>query len=281
MWLMTLLEDETNNNRGLTPVVGKVTQEELAQMPPPTPPVARLVDACKEAKDYMFRFQQSEISQLTNYTNMRQSRCTACLKIDRSWNIDTVFQCMINDYKALKAADITSWFKASFGSGGKRTRPQEFNCPGCGRESTTEQMDFISHFPEILVLNIGRYIGMEVAGDKATDVTPFHPEMDITDCQVVLPEEEKSDRADKPPFNYKLYAIVRHQGTRTGGHYTAYTRHLDIKPRPGSTAPSAGNWNYYDDDRVRSALETEVFSNVNYKEATILFYQRSPKTPKP
>ena len=65
----------------------------------------------------------------------------------------------------------------------------------------------------------------------------------------------------RPVFN--LYGCVCHFGSVSGGHYTAYARHL-----------SSGMWNYFDDGSIGEG-KVPGDSPGDQASAYILFYQRA------
>ena len=60
---------------------------------------------------------------------------------------------------------------------------------------------------------------------------------------------------------YDLYAVVRHKGSKTGGHYT-------------SVVQISGNWYLCNDSKVRKLEEEEVVTALQ-QDAYVLFYRRN------
>ena len=69
-----------------------------------------------------------------------------------------------------------------------------------------------------------------------------------------------SDADDQTTFD--LYAVANHFGTATGGHYTAYARHV-----------AAGGWNELDDGFPKPGTAPRGHPR-DEESAYVLFYQR-------
>lgn len=128
-------------------------------------------------------------------------------------------------------------------------------CDNCYNRNTCTQQFYIKDLPQFLIVQLRRFdlsadppikIDKEIINDLAVDLSPYI----IT---------EASERAE---YYYRLYGMVEHMGTLSGGHYVAYAKYK---------ADGKWVWYYISDSHVRESTESHV---VNDAQGFLLFYKR-------
>ncbi|KAA6401213.1 MAG: hypothetical protein EZS28_003257 [Streblomastix strix] len=104
------------------------------------------------------------------------------------------------------------------------------DCDICKKAQKAKHFLFISHWPDVLFLQINRFSDNGYGVEK--DFTSIHiPELlerrqIIAHCFRQQPMASAQDTL-APPHDYVLTAAIFHSGSMIGGHYTCYGRLLD------------------------------------------------------
>lgn len=143
------------------------------------------------------------------------------------------------------------------------------NCSQCRRPQPAQKKLLLYSLPRILIICLKRYKSYGNFSDKVqTDVT-YGPQLDMasylaTSSPVLQPQPAAAaglargggqHRPPPPSTIYSLKGVVNHQGSLSGGHYTADVRGLD------------GMWYYFSDDVFKPA-SSPVFAR-----GYMLFYE--------
>jgi ubiquitin C-terminal hydrolase len=119
-------------------------------------------------------------------------------------------------------------------------RPQETtntrHCSNCHHSSYFLVAPTISSFPQLLIINLGRFTER---GEKISKYIP---------CPLVL-------TPGSPHASYNLLGVVNHHGTRAQGHYTAVSK-------------VENSWYHFNDKTVTEVNGEEIIS----EDTSILFY---------
>ncbi|KAK8719652.1 hypothetical protein OTU49_013890 [Cherax quadricarinatus] len=128
-------------------------------------------------------------------------------------------------------------------------RKISWDCHFCGQEHLCNHDMKIVHLPPVLFIHLSRYSSQGPKGKKT---------------QVLFPAEDLSLKEHMKLGStspcYEVCSVVRHKGTMTAGHYTAYCR----SHRNGSDG-----WHFFDDDLVSS---TDLDTILQLATAHILVY---------
>ena len=112
--------------------------------------------------------------------------------------------------------------------------------------------------PALLTLHLKRFSREGRATQKLGAKVPFALELDLQPFCGSADAPKSVDElraAHERPRRYKLYAVVEHAGSFSGGHYTAFVRDGD-------------DWNHFSDTSVSKATEQQVLA----AQAFLLFY---------
>jgi ubiquitin C-terminal hydrolase len=101
---------------------------------------------------------------------------------------------------------------------------------------------YLKEPPQILTIVIKRFTNGLIKNNSNVE---FSLELNLNGVSLTRDE-----------WNYKLYAVVVHQGSVSGGHYIAYTRRGD-------------NWYYFSDSHCKQT----TWDIVKNSQAYILFYE--------
>ncbi|KAK4550862.1 hypothetical protein LTR36_000442 [Oleoguttula mirabilis] len=96
----------------------------------------------------------------------------------------------------------------------------EINCDMCNSKRGRQRTLTITQAPEILVIQLARLQGEVFDGVyeeyRASDAVRYPEDLDLS----------QFNTAGKP-LEYRLYGVVGHAGSKSGGHYIAAVRHSD------------------------------------------------------
>ncbi|KAF0852793.1 ubiquitin carboxyl-terminal hydrolase [Andalucia godoyi] len=130
-------------------------------------------------------------------------------------------------------------------------------CKKCQKPREMEKQLALFRHPKILVLHIKRFSQSGFTYSKInTDVSFPMSEFDLS--RHLDPDAKKLCQELGKPV-YRLFAVVNHFGTASGGHYTAYGLRNN-------------QWNLFDDSSVSDASPQQVKGPAAY----ILFYEQTP-----
>lgn len=124
-------------------------------------------------------------------------------------------------------------------------------CPTCKKhQQATKKFDLWS-LPRVLIIHLKRFSYNRYWRDKLDILVEF-PVKGLNMAKYIINQNHG-------PAVYDLIAVANHYGGMGGGHYTAYGKNKDT-----------GQWYYFDDSSVSSAIEDNIVSKAAY----VLFYQR-------
>ncbi|QEU62667.1 Ubp5/Doa4 [Kluyveromyces lactis] len=137
-------------------------------------------------------------------------------------------------------------------------------CPYCKQRQPSTKQIVITRLPNNLIIHLKRFDNMM---NKNNVFVNYPDELDLTgfwidDYNGEMPKDNGVSlplRGQKPPFNYKLFAVASHSGTLYGGHYTSFVD----KGRVG--------WCSFDDVSWRKIRRKDEYITPN---AYVLFYRR-------
>jgi ubiquitin C-terminal hydrolase len=133
--------------------------------------------------------------------------------------------------------------------------------PETGRPQLCLKKEYITHLPNILLLNVARFdIDLTRAQENYALAieTPLEFDMADTQSDSFLPPEYAAPFLSRS--KYRLIATLVHLGTIYGGHYIAYVRN------------ELNNWYYCSDSYIKQASVDDVLENS--KHGYIYIYQR-------
>jgi ubiquitin carboxyl-terminal hydrolase 4/11/15 len=136
-------------------------------------------------------------------------------------------------------------------------------CPGCKTFVCAEKKVDIWKVPEILVIQLRRFISGQYQLQKLYNFVDFPDEFNMR--QYVIGPQRDEDQI------YRLYAVSNHHGALAGGHYTAHAMVQDPRKGPDRHA----RWYLFSDSSVRVAEAMSWHTSAAY----ILFYERIPNVP--
>eukprot|EP00397_Hematodinium_sp_SG-2012_P012277 GEMP01012443.1.p1 GENE.GEMP01012443.1~~GEMP01012443.1.p1 ORF type:complete len:821 (+),score=146.33 GEMP01012443.1:120-2582(+) len=147
----------------------------------------------------------------------------------------------------------------------KLTGDNQWYCQKCKRLQDAEKIMTIWKLPKYLILHLKRFTTKQSANSMFTFVSskPTFTKvshgvtipMDMTFTSV-LPAESPQ----KTSPNYRLLSFVKHFGSSSYGHYTAYCRHADE------------SWQLFDDDSVTTLNSAEIPNRA--KDSYVYFFER-------
>jgi len=135
------------------------------------------------------------------------------------------------------------------------SKVEEYKCNTCSNRGACTQQFYIKDPPEFLILQLLRFnlfvdppikIDTKIINDLIVDLSPY-----------VITEGKKEAKC-----YYRLYGLVQHSGTISGGHYVAYTRYNVNKE---------DTWYYISDSYVKKSSEEDV---LDVAEGFLLFYEK-------
>jgi len=133
-----------------------------------------------------------------------------------------------------------------------------YKCQKCQRKDVCYQERAISSFPDYLIVELQRFLGLDggLESAKLTAQVKFTETVDLTSAFIPFdeptPDDIKLYRGQKGPFLYDCYAVVLHHGdTLQSGHYTTIARNLD---KPGHPSNS---WHRFNDTYVEPTTFAE------------------------
>lgn len=137
-------------------------------------------------------------------------------------------------------------------------------CPYCKQRQPSTKQIIITRLPNNLIIHLKRFDNMM---NKNNVFVNYPNELDLTgfwidDYNGEMPKDNGVSlplRGQKPPFNYRLFAVASHSGTLYGGHYTSFVD----KGRVG--------WCSFDDVSWRKIRRKDEYITPN---AYVLFYRR-------
>ncbi|OHS98373.1 Ubiquitin carboxyl-terminal hydrolase 9 [Tritrichomonas foetus] len=132
-------------------------------------------------------------------------------------------------------------------------------CPKCRQFVCAEKKLDVWSVPEILIIQLKRFIAGRWMTRKLDQYVDFPEELDMKKF-VIGPQ--KNDESLK----YCLYAVSNHMGGLGGGHYTAYAKVQDPNGPPNKNAP----WYSFNDSHASPCSESTVHTSSAY----VLFYER-------
>ncbi|KAL2708385.1 Ubiquitin carboxyl-terminal hydrolase [Kluyveromyces marxianus] len=139
-----------------------------------------------------------------------------------------------------------------------------WNCPSCKKRQPSTKQIIITRLPNNLIIHLKRFDNMM---NKNNVFVNYPEELDLTsywvdDYRGEMPKDNGVSlplRGQKPPFNYKLFAVACHSGTLYGGHYTSYVDKGTL------------GWCCFDDENWRKIRRKGEYITPN---AYVLFYRR-------
>ncbi|KAI9594103.1 hypothetical protein BDF19DRAFT_396612 [Syncephalis fuscata] len=129
----------------------------------------------------------------------------------------------------------------------------EYTCSKCGNnsQSATKQMS-IRRLPPVLSFQFKRFEHSQNASKIESHIR-FPETLDMTQftSRARGANAHKSTPTSSPACQYRLYAVVCHQGKLDNGHYTAYARCRD-------------QWFYFDDTMITLTDRVQVLASKAY-----------------
>mmetsp|Transcript_47282 Transcript_47282/g.34569 ORF Transcript_47282/g.34569 Transcript_47282/m.34569 type:complete len:184 (+) Transcript_47282:823-1374(+) len=129
-----------------------------------------------------------------------------------------------------------------------------YRCEGCKRESTMRKSLSLYKLPQVLVLHLKRFASHSVRREKLKTRVKIEDVIDVRDCAPLLPPNTLAMTRTR----YKLFGIVHHYGSLSGGHYISEILSLEDN-----------KWYECDDTSVQQ-LRTPVSRHSS--SAYVLFY---------
>jgi hypothetical protein len=131
-------------------------------------------------------------------------------------------------------------------------------CPHCKDFVQATKTVDIWKVPEVLVIQLKRFIGTRYQVKKFDTYIDFPDELDM--AKFIIGPQRATD------CKYRLYAVSNHMGGLGGGHYTAHA----IVQDPFKPADPNPKWYSFNDSSVGSANKEAAHSAAAY----ILFYEK-------
>ncbi len=257
-----MLEDESNPRRDQTNGMGDTKRVSSENDPTPKQksddelPAKLLTLNYPEAYDRahreLFQTRQSPITKRMKSIVFKESKCRNCGRVRREWEADLELRVSTNAFKASKSASLPNYLQ-DFQYGHELEPLVDYPCPQCKKKDTTIPIEYISHFPDYLVVTNQRFSINErrsLSGGQTTYEakkesceTPFTELWDLRACAAPgLPQNVDTV--------YEVYAVIQHIGASIqSGHYVTMARHLD---RRGE----ARAWHLYNDATVKPMRDT-------------------------
>jgi len=132
---------------------------------------------------------------------------------------------------------------------------EQYRCDNCLNRGRCTQQFYIKDPPKFLILQLRRFnlfvdppikINTKIINDLIVDLSPY-----------VMTEGKQV-----PECYYKLYGLVEHSGTLSGGHYVAYTMYEPDKK---------DTWYYISDSHVSNSSKEYILNNA---QGFLLFYEK-------
>jgi ubiquitin carboxyl-terminal hydrolase 8 len=274
IFLLARLEDELNPARNGT-IEGNVPSDKADEW---AKQQLSIEAASQLARDFLFTNRASPLHRSLDIVQFEILTCRTCRHTGRKWGIANHLLVSVDGFREKGSPDLQSYLENVYGT--EDPLPLDgFRCPNkdCGRVGTTHNTSYISHFPDYLIISLGRYRSNRYdANDsqKVGDIVRFGESFDLSRCFAPVTIQPSAQRPQTPPFKYQVCAVVRHAGnTLKSGHYTAIARHLDQPLNIGNT-PAAGTWHVYNDRVVRPLNQLVSPDNRLYHNAAIIFLKR-------
>lgn len=131
-------------------------------------------------------------------------------------------------------------------------------CPKCRQFVCAQKKMDIWRLPEIVIIQLKRFIGGRIISSKKFDGLVEFP--DELDMGLYLAGPQRGE-----DIKYRLYGVSEHCGGLGGGHYTARAR---VAPKDQSE--NGGQWYYFNDSMSRKCSISDAHTTMAY----ILFYER-------
>jgi len=167
----------------------------------------------------------------------------------------------------------------SFCTGDDLSQGNQYRCDKCKKKVDAVKHISIAHLPEVLTIHIKRFhhtatssykLSQTVHFKETLDMQPYlhrdHPLAPGSSEMTAATGEVKANNSGIPPpsTGYDLFAVIRHSGSVSGGHYVCYAKnHV------------TGKWYCHDDEDTSPVSIEKVLS----QEAYLLFYIRTPCLP--
>jgi ubiquitin C-terminal hydrolase len=134
---------------------------------------------------------------------------------------------------------------------------EAYMCQRCNKKVSASKQTHVWETPEILVIQIKRFINTGRLVMKNNNPIVFKEKNFIISTL-------QNSQGDK----YDLYATIQHVGGTGGGHYYAYCKNIIDK-----------KWYCYNDDRVELIGDTLFEEQHIFRNTYILFYEKQKNTP--
>lgn len=242
------------------------------------------VASANQWKRYLY-FNNSPITTFLQGQYLSRLLCTVCNKTSTTYNTFSSLSLPIPlNTESCTLEDCFSLY----------TRPEILEgenawlCPFCKKRQRTVKQIAITRLPNVLVVHLSRFRSLSGMGSRKLDTFVSYQlePLDLTRFWVapgktsnggkaganggttnVPPEVGESgveEKDQRPPFQYKLYAVATHKGSLKDGHYTSFVK----RGRNG--------WCYFDDARMSINVHRK---HVVTKDAYVLFFERIQVAP--
>lgn len=134
----------------------------------------------------------------------------------------------------------------------------QWYCPHCKEFVCADKKMDIWSAPEVLVLQLKRFLRLSEYSMKKLDSVVYYPE--IIDISKYLAGPQKDEK-----MIYRLFAVSEHCGSLGGGHYTAHAR-----VSKNDFSENDGKWYSFNDSYVSKATKKSAHNHAAY----VLFYER-------
>lgn len=132
----------------------------------------------------------------------------------------------------------------------------KYNCETCKQLTSASRKVKLLKLSEVLIFQLMRFTYEKGKVSKVQDRVQFPAVIDMTKH---LPESSVGTDNGTRESSYELVAVICHQGSSNGGHYTTFAKNDATKL-----------WHYFDDTRIAVVS----FETVLRQQAYILFYKR-------
>jgi ubiquitin carboxyl-terminal hydrolase 4/11/15 len=133
-------------------------------------------------------------------------------------------------------------------------------CPHCREHVCAKKQAAIWSVPEVMVIQLKRFIGTRYSLKKLDIAVDFPEEIDM--------KEFIGDQSTESCC-YRLFAVSNHSGGLGGGHYTAHA----IVQNPFEPPDMKPKWYSFNDSSAASTRAAAVHTSSAY----VLFYERIPQ----
>lgn len=262
-FLFAQLSDETNVRRGVKGLTLNNSRKYSG---------SSIGDAMAYWNEYKAAGNESIVDRYFGFTTTTYRKCNNCGDILTTYEYHNVLSAPMSGASGGRDTTLSNLLTEQFNF---VETVEGVECDACRVKGRALRYSYISRFPDVLIVRLGRFAFGDNA-EKVRDRVSWDLQAeDLT--HLFFPDSNRgmeglpTDHHFVAPFRYECYAVIVHDGsTISSGHYTCWVRDAD-HPHDRHA------WVVYSDTNIRErnrAGEHDIFRQGRDKTAYIAFFKR-------